>query len=187
MLLTSKLVHTIQDSVLPQSIVALSYTNSAARQLGNRLQSRLTECSINKGFQLFSGTIHSFCYRMLRLYYNDLQLTILDDEELGELAEDIRERYSRFPASKILQCLKADSSPSLELYDIVTSIKDSLKVISIQDILVLFINALEEDMSFRVWIKSQMTVMAVDEAQDLSGNYPRIESLPCGGSSSEHL
>lgn len=179
-LLTGKLVHIIQSSTTPQSIVALSYTNTAARQLGTRFQSKLTESGITREFNIYSGTIHAFCYRMLKQYYCDLQLTILDDEELGELADDIKDSFGGvYPSQKILQCLKADSkSLSSDLYGKVTGIKDSLQVISIQDILILFINALEEDESFREWIRTQMTVIAVDEAQDLSAlNYEILDLL----------
>lgn len=179
-LLTHKLLHYIQSSNTRQSIVALSYTNTAARQLGTRFQAKLTESGITKDFSIYSGTIHSFCYRMLKQYYSDLQLTILDDEELGELANDIRETYyGAYTSREIVQCLKADAkSQSSELYEKVTGIKDSLQVISIQDILVLFIHALEEDESFREWIATQMTVIAVDEAQDLSAlNYDILDLL----------
>ena len=179
-LLTSKLLHEIQSSEIPQRIIALSYTNTAARQLGTRFQEKLSEYGIMREFDIYSGTIHSFCYRMLKQYYSDLQLTILDDEELGELANDIKDVFGGvYPSQKILQCLKANADElSSELYPRVTNIKDSLQVISIQDILVLFINALEEDESFRQWIGSQMSVIAVDEAQDLSAlNYDILDLL----------
>ena len=180
LLLTSKLLHEIQSSEIPQRIIALSYTNTAARQLGTRFQEKLSEYGIMREFDIYSGTIHSFCYRMLKQYYSDLPLTILDDEELGELANDIKDVFGGvYPSQKILQCLKANADElSSELYPRVTNIKDSLQVISIQDILVLFINALEEDESFRQWIGSQMSVIAVDEAQDLSElNYAILDLL----------
>lgn len=179
-LLTSKLVHSIQSSSSHQSIVALSYTNTAARQLGSRLKSKLTECGVAKDYNIYSGTIHSFCYRMLKQYYADLQLTILDDEELSELAADIKDSFGgEYQTPQILQCLKADSKElSSDLYAKVTNIKDSLQVISIQDILVLFINALEEDEQFRQWLMDKMTIIAVDEAQDLSElNYTILDIL----------
>ncbi len=179
-LLTSKLVHVIQSTDTPQRIVALSYTNTAARQLGTRFQSKLAESGIKRDFDIYSGTIHSFCYRLLKLYYSDLHLTILDDEELGELADEIKDLYNgTYPTRTILQCLKADSKAlSSELYGKVTNIKDSLQVISIQDILVLFINALEEDELFRNWLRDKITVIAVDEAQDLSElNYSILDIL----------
>ena len=50
----------------------------------------------------------------------------------------------------------------------VSEIKQNLRVISVQDILTLFLQRLDGDSSFREWIASQVTVMAVDEAQDLS-------------------
>ena len=41
MLLTSRLVDIIQTSTRPEKIVALSYTNTAARQIGERFKKKL--------------------------------------------------------------------------------------------------------------------------------------------------
>ena len=178
-MLTSKLVDFIVSSPSPQKIVALSYTNTAARQIGERFRKKAA--GLTSRYTFINGTIHSFCYRMMRMF-NDTSLdyTILDDEELSELASDIRSSlHSDVPQSLVMGCLKSDPSVSgSSLYESVSELKKVLKVISIQDILTLFLEKLDSDSSFRDWISTQVTVMAIDEAQDLSElNYAILDKL----------
>ncbi len=177
-MLTSKLVHVIATSTAKEKIVALSYTNTAARQLGERFHAKLRESGIGNEFSAYNGTIHSFCYRMLKTFYKEFNQIILDDEELMELAEDIRMSIEgRYTKEAIMDCLKMNPKDR-QLFETVCRIKDALQVISIQDILTLFLDALTEDPLFRDWIRDQVTVVAVDEAQDLSElNYIILDKL----------
>ena len=168
-LLTSKLIHVIQTSSSKENIVALSYTNTAAHELEARFQSKLKEYEISRDFNIFSGTIHSFCLRMIREYYREFNYIILDSEELHELAQDIFESLEgAATVNEIMDILKSDKCNVPEsLYESVCRIKESLKVISIQDILLIFLNSLEDE-RFQEWIRPRITMMAIDEAQDLS-------------------
>ena len=178
-MLTSKLVDYIVSSDTPQKIIALSYTNTAARQIGERFRKKAV--GINTRYSFYNGTIHSFCYRMMRQFKDTaFDYTILDDEELSELASDIKDSlHADVPQAALMRCLKADPSFSgSALYKSVSDVKSALKVISVQDILTLFIGMLDSDASFREWMAKQVTVMAVDEAQDLSElNYIILDKL----------
>ena len=155
-LLVSKMIDHIITSTTPQKIVALSYTNTAARQIGERFFAKMEQ---SPSYELFNGTIHSFCFRMMKAYYEmlgkEFEYTILDDEEMGELAKEV---------------LSAGST--VEQY------KKKLKLISVEDILSLYINMLDEDIDFQKWMKGQITFMAIDEAQDLNAaNYGILDRL----------
>ena len=93
-MLTSKLIEFIASADSPQRIVALSYTNTAARQLGERFGKKVNETVLPGDYTFFNGTIHSFCFRMLKAYNKEVErlydYVILDDEEIQELAEEIR-------------------------------------------------------------------------------------------------
>lgn len=176
MLLTSKLVGIIQNSEHPEKIVALSYTNSAARLIGVRFKEKLARFGISKEYSLFSGTIHSFCYRMLKQYSDTFDRSILDDDELMELAEDISRKYSeKITAKQIFACMcaKKTNLPP-EVIRMVSEVKSAFKVISVQDILVLFIKALDEDAGFRSFMHDQVSFLAFDEAQDLTEQHYAI-------------
>ncbi len=179
-MLTSKLIDFIESADCPQKLVALSYTNTAARQIGERFEKKIARCGITRRYSFYNGTIHSFSYRMMRSFGEAFDYTILDDEELSELANDIVENSPQgITQSKVLQCLRSDPKETdTELYRAVMQVKEQLKVISVQDILSLFLRMLESNPEFRGWIRDQVTVMAVDEAQDLTElNYLILDSL----------
>ena len=177
-LLTSKLIDYIVSSDMPQKIVALSYTNTAARQIGERFLKKAATLPMRYNF--YNGTIHSFCYRMMAQFYESFDYTILDDEELQELAKDISESLrDDTPIPLIMSCLKCDPKTfGSQLRKAVTELKGSLKVISVQDILTLFLKKVDGDEKFREWLATQVTVMAIDEAQDLSKlNYTILSKM----------
>ena len=177
-MLTSKLIDYIRTA--PQKIVALSYTNTAARQLGVRFNKKLEQSGISGDFTFFNGTIHSFCFRMLKAYNKAVSqlfdYVILDDEEIQELAEDIRDSHDgEIPLSQILSSLRSDKRDvPEELFSEVSRIKEAYKVISMQDILANFAKALDTDAGFRSWLSKEVTVVAIDEAQDLTELYYSI-------------
>ena len=177
-MLTSKLIEYIASASSPQKIVALSYTNTAARQLGERFNKKAS--TLSGDYTFFNGTIHSFCFRMLKAYNKEVarlyDYVILDDEEILELAEEIKNTQpGDVPLQQILSSLRSDKRDiSEELFNEVSRIKEAYKVISIQDILANFVKALDTDEGFRNWICSQVTVIAIDEAQDLTELYYSI-------------
>ena len=179
-MLTSKLIEFIASATSPQKIVALSYTNTAARQLGERFDKKLAQSGITGDFTFFNGTIHSFCFRMLKAYNKAVSrlfdYVILDDEEIHELAEDIFNQHGeKIPMTQILSCLRSDKRDvPEELFSEVSRIKEAYKVISMQDILANFAKALDSDQGFRSWLSRQVTVVAIDEAQDLTELYYSI-------------
>ena len=170
-MLTGKLIDIIVSSPTPQKIVALSYTNTAARQLGERFRRKIRNYGIRDKFSFFNGTIHSFCYRMMKQFNeNGFNPTILDDDELDEMAQEIG-RYFNGMYSKqlILSRLKSnDPDRNDDLAVQISAMKKALNVISVRDILLEFIRLLDEDPRFRQWISDRITVIAIDEAQDLS-------------------
>ena len=156
-LLVSKIIDHLLTADTPQKVVALSYTNTAARQIGERFH-KMMELPVACDF--FNGTIHSFCFRMMKAFCEScgrrFEYTILDDEELGELARDIQ----RQPGDLTLQ-----------------QYKKRLRLISVEDILALFLGMLDEE-DFCRYMAGQVTFMAIDEAQDLrSDNYEILDRL----------
>ena len=179
-MLTSKLLEFVYSSTKPQKIVALSYTNTAARQLGERFDRKLAESGRTAEFSFFNGTIHSFCYRMLKAYSKEaarlFDYVILDEEEIQELAEEIRKsKQEPVPIQQILSCLRSDRRDIPDgLFEEVARIKEAFKVISMQDILANYMKALDTDVGFQDWIRGQVSVIAIDEAQDLTELYYSI-------------
>ena len=179
-LLTSKLVNYIVTSDSLQKIVALSYTNTAARQIGERFEKKANQLGLYDDCSFYNGTIHSFCFKMMKSFGDTFDYTILDDEELTELASDIIAQTPQdLKQSTVMKCLRSDPKEAdSPLYKAVSQIKEQLKVISIQDILSMFLQMLESNPEFQDWMRDQVTVMAVDEAQDLTElNYLILDQM----------
>ena len=68
-LLVQKMVHYIVKNPHNEHVVALSFTNTAARQLEEKFQQQAFMYLKENRYEIFNGTIHSFCIRKLRKFY----------------------------------------------------------------------------------------------------------------------
>ncbi len=81
--LTHRIAHIIASGVRPEKIVALTFTNKAAKEM----KERLYKISGKISEEVFLGTFHSFCLKILRKEFKLLNLTpwfsiILPSEQL---------------------------------------------------------------------------------------------------------
>lgn len=181
-LLINKLLRYISISQNQEKIVALSYTNTAARELGERFRRDTFNSGINKPYDFYNGTLHSFCFKMIKSFYagqgKDFNYIIIDDTDIDDLAEEFRIQLNdKYGKEDIKACLKSRlqlTKPDLQ--KLVSELKDRYSIISIDDILTQFIDELNNT-SFRTWIKDKVTVLVIDEAQDLSNLNYRIFDL----------
>ena len=86
--LTYRIAHLIEDDyVYPSSIMAVTFTNKAAKEIQERVN-KLVECN-----GIFLGTIHSWCARFLRHEYGYISypsnFTILDDDDQKSIMKEI--------------------------------------------------------------------------------------------------
>jgi DNA helicase-2/ATP-dependent DNA helicase PcrA len=66
--LTHRIAHLIaHESIWPNEILAVTFTNKAAREMRERLGKLLEQNSANRGFMPWMGTFHGICVRMLRV------------------------------------------------------------------------------------------------------------------------
>lgn len=64
--LTHRIAHLIESGVSPYSILAVTFTNKAAKEMRERVASLLGERADNRSFMPYMGTFHSICVRILR-------------------------------------------------------------------------------------------------------------------------
>lgn len=181
-LLTNKILEYIRTSNAPERIVALSYTNTAANHIGDKLKEVAENASIEKEYTIYYGTIHSFCYSMMSSYnssvHNQVEHTLLDDEDLHELAEEINIYHGGGYMVKDIEACLGNQNANSRVAQIVKEYKERYKLMTVNDILTKFIDVLDTDSDFRQWIKGQVTAIAVDEAQDMSAtNYVILDKL----------
>lgn len=179
-LLVNKILQYIISSTYRERIVALSYTNTAARELGQRFRKKVFEAKVNKPYDFYNGTLHAFCFKLMltfhELQHKDFNYIIVDDNDIAELAEELRIQLdNRFPLKAIMECLKSGlNSKDPALGRIIDEIKKTYRIMSIDDILLMFIDILSKDATFKKWVKEQISIIVIDEAQDLSAQNYRI-------------
>lgn len=64
--LTHRIAHLIQKNVSPYNILAVTFTNKAAKEMRERVAQLLGENHENRSFMPYMGTFHSICVRILR-------------------------------------------------------------------------------------------------------------------------
>ena len=78
--ITCRIANLLKNWVAPDNILALTFTNKAAREMKDRIGELVAKSALQK---LFIGTFHAFCLRVLRTEIDKLDLhrgfTIADD------------------------------------------------------------------------------------------------------------
>ena len=181
-LLINRLLHYINSSTTPVRIVALSYTNTAANELGEKFRKASFENGVSKPYEFYNGTLHAFCFKMMKSYYatigKEFSYIIIDDTDIDELAEEFRIQFNdQFTKDEIKACLKSRfKSGKPELQRLIAELKSRYNIISIDDILTTFIDQLGDN-GFQNWFRDKVSVLVIDEAQDLTELNYRIFDL----------
>lgn len=173
-LLVQKMVHHIIKNPQNNHIVALSFTNTAARQLEEKFQQQAFMYLKDNPYEIFNGTIHSFCLRKMRKYYqlhgHSFEYMIIGDDELFDFATDIVKLLNDKYTLEEINSFLSNSSKSwpADLSTAVADIKARYKFISLNGILTLFDDLLSKDKDFVDWILASSDLLVIDEAQDLN-------------------
>ena len=83
----------LKHGIQPHSLIALTFTNKAAREMKERVTHFLGTMTNLP----FVGTFHSYCLKLLRTYDDFLEVprfTILDDDDQNKLLKSILDRYA---------------------------------------------------------------------------------------------
>ena len=80
-MLVERTIKLIESGVSPNSILSITFTNKAAKEMRDRIYSRLGDNNV----KMFVGTFHSLCANLLKLFGEDLgydgAMSILDDTD----------------------------------------------------------------------------------------------------------
>lgn len=96
--LTERIIKLIDDGVNPYNILAITFTNKAAKEMRVRVQNKIGDVANT----IFIGTFHSFGLRILRENYDAIgyssNITILDTDDTKSLIKRILKENSFDPA-----------------------------------------------------------------------------------------
>ncbi len=92
--LTRRIVkHLLVDGFETSQILALTFTNKAAREMKERLSDLLREEGLENEGTVFAGTFHSFCVRVLRQHHEyaglDKNFALLDPDGQRRVMKDV--------------------------------------------------------------------------------------------------
>ncbi len=87
--LTERIIRLINDGIRPQNILAITFTNKAAKEMRSRVEVKLGMIAND----IFIGTFHSFGLKIIRENYNELgfekNINILDSDDSKSLIKRI--------------------------------------------------------------------------------------------------
>ena len=200
----------IENGVKPESILLLTFTRKAAREMMKRASNILDErCS-----KIAGGTFHSFANNILRRYAKLLNyssnFTIIDRADSESLIHYIianmglNKQENRFPRkTTVLAILSKSTNTRFTIHDILendypqfvnheydiitigekyTLIKKDRNLMDYDDLLVNMVKLLEEHESIRIKISNTYQYVMVDEYQDTN----HIQALFASLIASEH-
>jgi DNA helicase-2/ATP-dependent DNA helicase PcrA len=199
----------IESGINPESILLLTFTRKAARNMLNRVASLVGE----SGKRVAGGTYHSFAAQMLRQYGHYLELnqnfSIIDESDCGDIINLIRadlglnKKETRFPQKKtILEIFSKAINLEKEIEEIVeaefshfaehtgeivkineqfVNYKRQNSLIDYDDLLIFLLRLLKDSEEARTRINERYRYVMADEYQDTNGLQARI-TLLLGGS-----
>ncbi|MFH2093465.1 MAG: UvrD-helicase domain-containing protein [Pseudomonadota bacterium] len=195
--LTAKIASLIsKKGVEPSSILALTFTNKAARELAHRIQIHLLKSSSQPGSsQPLSGTFHSFCLKLLK-QYQTFNAAIADDTlRLSFIRMALGDHASRTLIKQVDLLISHCKQRLLGPEDDLSTIENSLSgfssiyqayqalckeqnVADFEDLIFLTVKMLTRDGHILAKVQQQYQYIFVDEYQDLNfGQYELIKIL----------
>ena len=186
--ITYKVAYLVENGVNPQNILAITFTNKAATEMKERVESLLG----NGAKQIYISTFHKFCGKVLRVFIESIgynrNFTIYDTDDqkrllnkiIKELGYDDKKVKAKAVANRISFCknhdisldeYKKDAKSEMEKiyarcfeeYD--KKMFDN-NALDFDDMLLLTVRILKENENIRQQLANKFKYILVDEYQD---------------------
>ena len=185
--LVAQAFHLLEErGVKPTEMTAVTFTNQAAREMRERLESQLGGKRFVSRMRI--GTFHSICYDILKK--SGLEFTLADELEMKDTAEEvIADRELNLPVRQFLRQVSArkcgleketESVPA-EAYEAYQRKLKEQGILDFDDLLLETLHLFEEEGKNKT-IRQGFSYLLVDEFQDISPvQYRLIQEWNKGG------
>ncbi len=182
----------------PWSVLAITFTNKAANEIKARLTSMFDDAEIAN--DIWSGTFHSVCMRMIRKYADRLgytsQLTIYDTDDqkkaVSAAMKSVNVDDKQFPIKSVIAAISRAKEKLIgpqdylltvgngyrereyaKVYEAYQSTLKSSNAMDFDDIIMQTVRLLRENDDVREYYANKFKYVCVDEYQDT--NYAQFE------------
>ena len=174
--LVARIQHLLEQGTPAKSIMAISFTNKAANEIKQRLIRQMSQ-SIN---ELWLGTFHSLCFKLLMMHCKEKCKVISQSQQLSIIKTLIAELSIEFDAKKVLgfinakkdQGARASESDELfeQLYLAYEKHCEAQSLMDFGEILLRTYELLNAHPALLAHYQQQFDYVLVDECQDTNRN-----------------
>ncbi|MFX0073137.1 MAG: ATP-dependent helicase, partial [Candidatus Hermodarchaeota archaeon] len=199
--ITRRIAILIKDGISPENILAFTFTEKAAEEMKLRTWQHLHGIMPNHPElgDMYVGTIHSFCFRLLQKYYPKYEAyDILDENKrnifcyanfdklklstFGKRTFEVVDKFSRSMDLVREELIDLEKLPYnfLDCYKAYLDLLNSEKFLDFSALMFETLKKLQEDSEFLDEVKNQYKYIIVDEYQDINKIQEYIIELIAG-------
>lgn len=205
--LTSRIAYMVQNGINPRDILAVTFTNKAAKEMKERLSAILGENTVK---YMWVGTFHSICGRILRQDIDNYQFqsgkkldknfTIYDEQDSLALIKQAIKKLNldeKMYVPKLVKSIISNAKNKMQdaytyatfardfksqrisqVYDIYETALNNNNAIDFDDMLMLCVKLLEQNSEVREKYYNRFQHILVDEFQDTNqAQYNLVKAL----------
>ncbi len=208
--ITARIAYMIEQGIAPSSILGVTFTNKAAREMRERIRSiaarREADISPDAAAAVTLGTFHSFCARVLRRdisfagnYNSNYSIADATDQTsiARQAAAELGYSKEEVPTAEVVayigRCKNRMLSPEdalanaapaeqilAEIYERYQKLLELQNMVDFDDMLLLTVRILENNPDILKWYRDTYRYLLVDEYQDTNAAQFRLIQLLAG-------